>query len=109
MDFESKIMLFGALLFVLGVPLALKWVPQNPIYGVRTSKTFSSRESWYAANRSVGIDVAIAGIAIAIAALVVRRAVPDYSEGARVLIIGTIVLVAIIAMVVRIVWQVRRL
>jgi hypothetical protein len=107
MSFESKIILFGALLFVLGIPLALKWVPQNPIYGVRTSNTYSNREVWYAANRSAGIDVAIAGIAIAIAALVVPRAVPDYSEGVRVLIMHNRACCHDRA--ARLVWQIRRL
>jgi uncharacterized membrane protein len=109
MSFEFKIMLFGALLVVLGIPLALNWVPQNPVYGIRTAKTFASREVWYAANRLAGLNGAVAGIAIAVAALVVPRVVPDYSEGVRVLIVGAITTAAVVIMVTRIVVQIRRL
>jgi len=109
MSFEFELMLFGLLLVVLGIPLMLKWVPQNPVYGVRIAKTFASRDIWYAANRSAGLNVAIAGIAIAVAALVVPRVVPDYSLGARVLIIGAIAIAAVVFMVTRIVMQIRRL
>ena len=67
------------------------------------------RELWYTANRSAGITMAITGIAIAVAALVVPRLMPDYSEGARVLVIGGIAIFAVVIMVVRLVWQVLRL
>lgn len=50
MSFEYTAVLVGALLFVVGIPLVLKLVPPNPVYGVRTAKTFSSREVWYAAD-----------------------------------------------------------
>jgi hypothetical protein len=53
--------------------------------------------------------MAITGIAIAVAALVVPRLMPDYSEGARVLVIGAIAIFAVVIMVVRLVWQVLRL
>ena len=109
MSLERSALLLGALLFALAIPLALRWVPPNPVYGVRTSKTYSDRELWYTANRSAGITMAITGIAIAVAALVVPRLMPDYSEGARVLVIGAIAIFAVVIMVVRLVWQVLRL
>jgi uncharacterized membrane protein len=109
MSFEYKTVLVGALVLAVGVALALKLVPPNPIVGVRTSKTWSSREVWYAANRSGGINMAIAGVVIVVAALVVPRLMPDYSEGVKVLVIGTIVIFAVVVMVARILWQVRRM
>ena len=109
MSFESSAMLLGVLLFVLGIPPALKLVPPNPVWGVRTSKTFSSPEVWYTANRSAGITMAITGIVIAVTALVVPRLTRDYSEGARVLIIAAIAISAIVIMLARILWQVLRL
>jgi uncharacterized membrane protein len=109
MSLERSALLLGALLFALAIPLVLRWVPPNPVYGVRTSKTYSDRELWYTANRSAGITMAITGIAIAVAALVVPRLMPDYSEGARVLVIGAIVIFAAVIMVARLVWQVLRL
>jgi uncharacterized membrane protein len=109
MSIESTVVLLGMLFFILGIPLALKLVPPNPVYGVRTSKTFSNREVWYAANRSAGINMAITGIVIAVTRLVVPRLIPDYSEGARLLIIAAIAIFAIVIMLARILWQVFRL
>jgi uncharacterized membrane protein len=109
MSLERSALFLGALLFALAIPLVLRWVPPNPVYGVRTSKTYSDRELWYTANRSAGITMAITGIAIAVAALVVPRLMPDYSEGARVLVIGAIAIFAVVIMVARLVWQVLRL
>jgi uncharacterized membrane protein len=109
MSVEYKIVLVGVLLFAVGVALALNLVPPNPFVGVRTSKTWSSPEVWYAANRSAGINVAIAGVVLVAAALVVPRLIPDYSEGVKVLVIGTIVIFAIAVTVASILWQVRQL
>jgi uncharacterized membrane protein len=81
----------------------------HPIYGVRTTKTYSNEELWYTANRSAGITMAIAGMAISIAAVIVPLFMPGYSEGARVLIVGTIVASAVVIMVARLLWQVLRL
>src|SRR5258706_10250819 len=39
-----------ALIAVVAVPLLLKLVPPNPIYGVRTEKTLDSSEIWYKVN-----------------------------------------------------------
>jgi uncharacterized membrane protein len=109
MNLESTVVLSGMALFILGIPLALKLVPPNPVYGVRTSKTFSNREVWYAANRSAGINTAITGIVLVVTALVVPRLIPDYSEGARRLIIAAIVISAIVIWLARTLWQVFRL
>jgi uncharacterized membrane protein len=109
MSFESGMMLAGVLLFAIGTPLALQLVPPNSVYGVRTAKTRASLEVWYASNRSAGINMAIAGVAIAAAALVIPRLLPDYAEGVRVLILAAIVILAIVIMLARILWQVLRL
>ena len=66
MSLERSALLLGTLLFALAIPLVSRWVPPNPVYGVRTSKTYSDRELWYTANRSAGITMAITGIAMAL-------------------------------------------
>jgi uncharacterized membrane protein len=109
MSVQYKFVLLGALMFALAIPMALKLVPPNPVYGIRTSKTLSSREIWYAANRSTGIDMVIAGIVIAVAALVVPRLMPGYSDGAGVLINAAIVIFTLVTIVARGLLQVRRL
>lgn len=49
------------LTMVLGLPLALKKVPMNSVYGFRTQKTMSSPEIWYEANRQSGFNLIVAG------------------------------------------------
>jgi hypothetical protein len=50
------------LTLALGVPLALRWVPPNPLYGFRTATAFSSQEAWYDVNQATGIALLAAGI-----------------------------------------------
>ena len=50
----------AALIAALAVPLVLKRVPPNRIYGVRTSKTLSDREIWFRVNRVAGLALIMA-------------------------------------------------
>jgi uncharacterized membrane protein len=67
----------GLLSAGLGIPLALGKVPPNLFYGFRTSKTLSSPEIWYPANRSLGADMTVAGIVITVTSAVIAVACPD--------------------------------
>lgn len=60
----ARILFMGmpALLFVLGIPLALKLIPPNRFYGFRTRKTFSSLDAWYRINLATGLALMAAGI-----------------------------------------------
>lgn len=49
------------LIFAVGVPLALRWVPPNRFYGFRTSTTFSSLGAWYQINFATGLALMAAG------------------------------------------------
>ena len=49
-------------IIALAIPLILKIVPRNPIYGFRTRLTMSSDDAWYYANRISGIALLAAGI-----------------------------------------------
>jgi SdpI/YfhL protein family len=59
-----------ALIFVLGVPLALRVVPPNRFYGFRTSTTFSSLDAWYQINYATGLSMMAAGVVGGLCALV---------------------------------------
>ena len=50
------------MLIVLSIPLILKKIPPNPIYGFRTKKTRSDRHIWYDANHYGGLQLFYAGI-----------------------------------------------
>src|SRR5262249_41223300 len=60
----------GVLLVVLSIPLLLRRVPPNPIYGLRVPATFKDDQVWYDANAATGRDVAIVGVIIALSSVV---------------------------------------
>jgi uncharacterized membrane protein YfcA len=48
-------------------------VPPNRWYGFRVAKTFSDERIWYAANRVMGYDLLIAGLAMVVGALLTAK------------------------------------
>jgi len=68
----------GILFMGLGLPLFLGKVSPNGLYGMRTAKTMSNPEIWYAANRSTGIDLMGAGAVILLTAIVVLAIGGEY-------------------------------
>ena len=49
-----------AVIGVVSVPLILKMVPPNPVYGFRTRRTLADRELWFQANYFAGWSLLIA-------------------------------------------------
>jgi uncharacterized membrane protein len=50
------------LIIVLSIPMILRKVPRNSLYGFRTAYTLSSDEVWYRANKISGTALLIAGV-----------------------------------------------
>jgi len=59
----------GLVFIIIGIPTMLEKIPPNRWYGFRVSKTLSDERIWYAANRVMGIDMMLAGLAIVITAI----------------------------------------
>src|SRR5262245_19111013 len=57
----------GLLIAGIAVPLVMGIIPPNRPYGFRTTKTLSDERIWYAANRTAGWDLVLAGLFIAAA------------------------------------------
>jgi SdpI/YfhL protein family len=74
-----------ALMFALGVPLALRLVPPNRFFGFRTSTTFSSLDAWYQINYATGLAMMAAGVAGGLFALVLSYGVTWLKPEARYL------------------------
>ena len=51
-----------ALLFVIALPLALRVVRPNRVYGFRTPQTLASRDLWYSANAFAGRPLLISAL-----------------------------------------------
>jgi uncharacterized membrane protein len=50
-------------IIAISLPLALRKVPPNPLYGFRTRKTMSDPHTWYEANHLGGIALIVASVA----------------------------------------------
>jgi uncharacterized membrane protein len=76
MDTQIFLLMVSAVVFVLCIPLVLKLVPPNRLYGFRTCKTLSSPDIWYPANVFSGYALMLAA---AVTALIIS-CVPQVSE-----------------------------
>jgi uncharacterized membrane protein len=57
--FAQPFFIPSALIALLSLPLIFAWIPRQSFYGARTSKTLSSDDIWYAANRFTGVALLI--------------------------------------------------
>lgn len=94
--------LFGAgvLFLALGIPLFLKRVRPNFLYGCRTTKTMSDERIWYAVNRITGKSMIVGGAVMIAASTVLfalRRSMnPDY---AAIALISLLILASVFMVV----------
>ena len=63
------IVVYGVMLIAMAIPLSLRKVSPNVIYGFRTTKTLSSPEIWYQANEFCGKLFIVVGALALITAL----------------------------------------
>jgi|SRR5713226_2269525 len=93
-----------ALTLVLGIPLALKLVPPNRVYGYRTATTFASPEAWYQVNFATGLALIAAGLVSGICIILLSYGVIALKPEARfvigILLTGLFTLLFLIPVVV---------
>jgi hypothetical protein len=91
------------IIFILGLPLAFRWVPLNRLYGFRTSTTFSSLDSWYQINFATGLALVAAGVLSGVAVVLLDYDVialkPEARYIAGILITGLLLLASLIPVV----------
>jgi uncharacterized membrane protein len=68
------------ILIAVSIPMIVRLVPRNRLYGFRTPYTFSSDDVWYRASRVAGIALCIAGCAWAAAAVFLPAIVPSQED-----------------------------
>jgi uncharacterized membrane protein len=67
-------MLPGVVILLFSIPLILRRVPPNPLYGLRVPATYKDEQVWYDANAASGRDLAIFGTGVTLLAVVLRVA-----------------------------------
>jgi uncharacterized membrane protein len=91
--FSILFALVGLLFIGLSIPLILKKVPPNWIYGCRTTKTLSNPIIWYEANHVFGKDFFISGLLTFLTSLLMlvlgQGANPSY---AVIILLGVLLL-----------------
>ena len=71
----ATVLVVDLLLALVAIPLLLRKVPRNVVYGYRTRKTLSDDVIWYEANAHFGRGLLIACAVTAVAILVLHGAV----------------------------------
>lgn len=98
----------GLAISVLSIPLILRWIPMNHVYGIRLPRAFVSTDNWYALNVYGGKWLLYYGLfLIAVGVLGRGAAPPPTSVWAPVFLV--VPLLAIIPVLVRINAFARRL
>ena len=67
----------GVLMIVLAIPLILRKVPMNHVYGVRIRRAFASERNWYDINAYGGKLLLVYGIVLGVYGVAARRFAPD--------------------------------
>jgi len=84
-----------AFIAVASVPLILKIVPPNRLYGFRTPKTLANRDVWFRANRFAGWALLIASATSAF----LFALEPQYASGRSLAGLGIFIMPLVIAVV----------
>ena len=67
----------GLLTAGIAVPLVLRMVPMNTVYGIRIPKAFKSDRNWYDINAFGGKLLLVYGLALTVFGLAVRNMAPS--------------------------------
>jgi uncharacterized membrane protein len=62
MMFKQPFAIPAVIFFVVGIPLAIGWIPINRVYGFRTRRTLTDDATWLRVNRFAGIAIMIASV-----------------------------------------------
>ena len=71
MNPHTLLVVSGPLLFVLAIPLWMRLVPPNVLYGVRTRATMADETRWYDVNAACGRDLAVASALVTLGTWVI--------------------------------------
>ena len=100
MTAHALLLLSAVLLILLALPLWMRMVPPNRLYGVRTRATLGDEERWYAVNATSGRDLLVSGIVLLAGIFLIERIGATWPPELRnlasaVLLIGLLVRVSV--------------
>lgn len=65
----------GPVLLVLSIPLMLRWIPRNYIYGFRVASTLANTSVWYDTNALFGRHMFVLGLVMVLLEFVLPLAI----------------------------------
>ncbi|MFL5620866.1 MAG: SdpI family protein [Gemmatimonadaceae bacterium] len=96
MNAHMILVISGPLLFVLAIPLWVRRVPPNVLYGVRTRATLADAGLWYDVNAACGRDLAIAGALVTAGTWVIDARSAAWVPELRNLAIAALLVVSLV-------------
>ena len=94
----AEVSIFGIVLIVVSIPLALGWVPRNRLYGFRVPATLRTDAVWYAINRRFAREAIVVGAVLAVLAASLDAAGFDTRAAraiANVALLGSLLLMTV--------------
>jgi uncharacterized membrane protein len=91
----------GGLCALLAIPLILRRIGPNWLYGLRTTKTMRDSKTWYDANAYAGNCLVVAGIFIASFPVILYLVLPNLHPAAFAIASAAVVLIAVLVTVVQ--------
>ena len=85
----------GPVLLVLSIPLLLRWVPRNYVYGFRIAATLRSDAVWYEANARFARHTLALGLLMIALELTLPRSMRNVTLGAVALVGLATIIVAV--------------
>ena len=64
----------GVVMILLAIPLMLRRIPPNPLYGLRVPAAYKDEQVWYDANAASGRDMAVIGLGLTLLTVVLQVA-----------------------------------
>ena len=96
MNSPTTLLLACGFVALVSIPLIMRIVPPNRIYGFRTRRTLANESTWFRANAFAGWALFIAAIASAVLLMTVHPAFAVHAGFATVMFVGPL-LIAVIA------------
>lgn len=90
----------GILMLLTSIPLILKKVPMNQVYGARFGKAFESSKNWYAINAYAGKVLFICGLHWVVAGLLgayTRLGTLKYYSAVAMAVVALALLASVVA------------
>jgi uncharacterized membrane protein len=95
MNPHTLLVVSGPLLFLLAIPLWMRMVPRNVLYGVRTRATMADEALWYDVNAACGRDLAVAGALVTVGTWVIDARSAGWVPEFRNLAIAALLIVSL--------------